>query len=150
MALARGQVPCDVLFVGEAPGQSEDVCGVPFIGPAGKLLDSIIQAAGVNRLRYCLTNLIACIPLGPEGKLDEPPDYAVEACKPRLASFIRLCQPKLLVCVGGHAGRYAPESLAFKRLKLIHPAAILRMNVAQQGLAVQRCTVLLKDAIEGL
>lgn len=52
VVLYRGKVPCDVLFVGEAPGESEDVVGVPFVGPAGKLLDSMIQDA-FGRLTFC-------------------------------------------------------------------------------------------------
>jgi uracil-DNA glycosylase family 4 len=59
VVLVRGSVPCDVLFIGEAPGQSEDVVGRPFVGPAGKLLDRIIEDAlsgiTVNKrvCKYC-------------------------------------------------------------------------------------------------
>lgn len=52
VVLYRGKIPCDVLFIGEAPGESEDVVGVPFVGPAGKLLDAMIQEA-FGRLTFC-------------------------------------------------------------------------------------------------
>src|SRR5260370_28208053 len=90
----RGQLPCDLLFVGEAPGPSEDSTGLPFDGPAGRLLDNIIAQVWVllssPPMRVAFTNLVLCIPLEEEGsaKFSEPPDECVEACKPRLSEFI--------------------------------------------------------------
>lgn len=74
VVLASGSLPCDVLFVGEAPGVSENNLGTPFIGPAGKLLRAQIEAAGMTgSYKTAFTNLIACIPLGPDGrKIHEP------------------------------------------------------------------------------
>ena len=68
VVLCRGTVPCKILFVGEAPGASEDVVGKPFMGPAGKLLDSMLEEAGFNEgpVSYAMTNLTACIPLDEE------------------------------------------------------------------------------------
>ena len=62
VVLCRGKVPADVLFIGEGPGESEDSIGQPFIGPAGHLLDQILEQSGVTEHRYCLTNLVCCIP----------------------------------------------------------------------------------------
>ena len=151
VVLARGKVPCDVLFLGEAPGLSEDVIGQPFVGPAGHLLDKIIEQAIDGRLDYCLTNLVACLPRGDDGdKTKEPPEDAIEACAPRLIEFVELCRPKLIVLVGKLARKHIPWELVEKRLwvEIVHPAAILRMDVSQRGLAVQRCIVTVERTVE--
>jgi uracil-DNA glycosylase len=125
IVLARGSLPCDVLFIGEAPGESEDVLGRPFVGPAGKLQDRIVREALIRAgyaiaipveggkarggrggkdtgtLRLAYTNLVGCIPRDEEGqKAGEPDDESVEACAPRLQEFVRIARPKLIVCVG--------------------------------------------------
>jgi uracil-DNA glycosylase family 4 len=158
--LARGRVPCDVLFVGEAPGASENVLGQPFKGPAGHILDYLIEQT-LSDYSYCLTNLIACIPIGEGGdKIEEPSEESIKACQPRLQEMVRLCKPRLIVTVGKLSDKWTP--IATERLSvakgtkppqwcsIIHPAAITRMEPAQQGLAVQRCTVALEDAVADL
>lgn len=105
----HGRIPAPILFIGEAPGASEDVIGYPFIGPAGKLLDIIIERAIDGQHDYAMTNLIACIPKDDEGKkTKEPPDYAIKECQPRLIEFINMCSPDLIVCVGKLATKYVP------------------------------------------
>lgn len=158
VVLARGKIPCDVLFVGEAPGPSEDAIGQPFIGPAGSLLDQIIRNAVVVPLRIAFTNLVACIPLDSDGKkFSEPDDDSILACKPRLEQFIEIAQSKIVVAVGKLAQDFADRGYrhSFKLppsvkniIDIKHPAAILRMNVAQQGLEIQRCIVTLRMAVE--
>lgn len=170
VVLFRGSVPCDVLFVGEAPGQSEDVIGTPFVGPAGHLLDQIVEQAlsqagheqdtGAPRpdggwystwepadLRIGYTNLIACIPLDETGsKVHEPPEQSIKACRTRLEEQIDLCKPKLVVCVGKLAKKYLPPYWEGPTVEIIHPAAILRAEVAQQTLLVRQAVVTLADA----
>lgn len=154
VVLARGTVPAPLLFIGESPGASEDVLGRPFVGPAGKLLDEIIRRAEVN-VPYAMTNIIACIPLDDNGsKTHQPPRDSIEACHARLLEFIRLCDPKAIVAVGSIADQRLKEiglsndSIGY--VDIIHPAAILRMNVMQQGLAVQRCIARLSEIVEEL
>jgi DNA polymerase len=171
IVLARGQIPCDVLFVGEAPGASEDVIGQPFVGPAGRLLDQIVER-GINdarpidpatRLRSAFTNIVCCLPTNESipGKLPEPPVESIKACAPRLAELVAMCRPRLIVTVGKLSDRWTPiatQKLDLGELKIkppkwasiIHPAAILRMLPAQQGLAVQRAVVTLEDAVADL
>ena len=167
VVLARGNVPCDVLFIGEAPGKSEDVLGMPMVGPAGHLLDHIIgQAMGDKTISYAITNIVACIPLGDDGeKTAEPPLTAIKACAPRLVEFVRLCRPKLIVRVGLLAKRHVtgqaqfstqadgglswlPVGETLKFCDLVHPAAILRADISQRGLAIQRGIVTLQNEIE--
>lgn len=128
VALLKGQIPCDVLFVGDAPGASEDVVGRPFVGPAGKLLDEIVRDAGVDRcsvcnlpqyetpsgivcdnghggapvkkLRIAYTYLVACLSQDSEGKIVEPTKESIHACRDRLTECVNLCKPRLVVCVG--------------------------------------------------
>ena len=155
IVLARGKIPAEILFIGEAPGTSEDALGRPFIGPAGKLLDRIIEEAIDGQYDYALTNLIACIPLNSEGhKTTEPPKDSITACKPRLTEFVGLVNPKLVIFVGRLATKYATGVESSRRLRktihIIHPAAILRMDISQKGLAVKRCIVTIEDAIDEL
>lgn len=153
--LARGKLPCDVLFVGEAPGVSEDLLGMPFIGPAGKLLDSIISDAysmiDIEPLRVAFTNLVACIPLGEDGrKVSEPPESAILACRDRLVEFVDLAQPRSIVYVGKLAEKYELEHTGASITSIQHPAAILRAGIESQGLMIQRCAVTLADLFEEL
>ena len=169
VVLARGKIPCDILFVGEAPGRSEDALGVPFIGPAGKLLDEIIESAlffspereDVRPLwadmRIAFTNLICCIPIDEDEKLDEPPHDSVMACRPRLMEFANIAKPKLIVKVGKHAQAYLEpgyrDSVRLppcKRMEMVHPAFILRAVPAQQNVLTQRAIVTLRNAVEEL
>lgn len=158
VCLVRGKVPADILFVGEAPGLSEDCLGYPFAGPAGHLLDEIIARAIPPALRIVLSNLVACLPVDPEtgAKAVEPSDASVKACAPRLVDLARICRPRLIVCVGSVASRWLDSrhrprvevDPAIPMMDIVHPAFILRSNVAMRGLQVQRCVVKISTAIE--
>lgn len=152
VCLARGKVPCDVLFVGEAPGLSEDTLGSPFVGPAGNLLQKIIDR-NLRGRSYCLTNLVGCFPReAKELGVNEPPKEAIEACSDRLEQMIELCNPRLVIAVGKLSDKWLKKSHGFpERLPyemVIHPAAILRMDPVQRGLAAQRLAVVIQDAVE--
>ena len=152
VVLVRGKVPAPILFIGEAPGASEDVIGDPFVGPAGKLLDEIINHAFDGQYDYALTNLVACIPKDEtDTKVGEPTKQCIEACAPRLEWFVtRLCKPKLIVCVGALATKWVDKQFGkkdFKFLSIKHPAHLMRMNVAAKGLEIQRATVQLDDFV---
>lgn len=161
VVLARGQIPADVLFIGEAPGHSEDTLGKPFVGPAGKLLDRLIETAIPGKVRMAFTNVVSCIPnvktsstrmahYKEDGRnVSEPDEEAIKACAPRLEEFMGLCRPKLVVCVGLMAERCVPPGDE-KRIRVIHPAAILRMDVSQRGLAAQRTTDQIAEAVSEL
>lgn len=148
VVLFRGSVPCDILFIGEAPGKSEDTLGKPFVGPAGQLLDRIIEQSGIKReCSLGFTNLISCIPIGEEGtKVAEPPKEAIEACHPRLEEIVNMCTPSIIVKVGQSSQKH-PNYTGPLVVDLIHPAAILRMDLSQKGLAIKRSIVILSDAV---
>jgi uracil-DNA glycosylase family 4 len=155
---ARGKVPCDVLFLGEAPGASEDLLGKPFVGPAGKLLDDLIrravEASGKGHLRLAFTNLVGCIPLGEDGRKTAEPEMAdVKKCAGRLRDFVAVARPQLIVTVGALPAKWLDSVLPEREatsMNVTHPAALLRMNEVQFGLAAQRVAVQLTKAMEKL
>lgn len=142
VVLCRGKLPAPILFVGEAPGASEDAIGKPFCGPAGHLLLRIIERALDGQHDYCLTNLVACYPREQKkAGINEPSKGCIEACKPRLAEVVDLCKPKLILAVGKLAAKHWEHDAA-----IIHPAAILRMEGFQQELAIKRAITTIEDA----
>lgn len=163
VVLSRGKVPCDVLFVGEAPGKAENVLGRPFCGPAGHLLDRIIDRSMPQgdgpMLRLAFTNLVGCIPLDEDGsKSGEPEVDSIEACAPRLQEFIDLASPRVVVCVGKLSttwlkpGFKNPVTLpaGVRVVDLVHPAFILRQPLAQRGITEQQCVIRLSAALDEL
>ena len=149
--LLRGNIPAPMLFIGEAPGNSEDVLGSPFIGPAGKLLDKIVDRTRVEAGCCAFTNLIGCIPKDEtNSKVSDPPKWAIEACSSRITEVVELCKPHVIVLVGKCSAKYGPKIIEdnLPTVTIIHPATILHMNVSQQSLAVQRCAVTIDDAWE--
>ena len=155
IVIARGSIPSDVLLIGEAPGASENVIGKPFVGPAGKLLDRIIIIGFDGQVNYAITNLVACYPR--EAKMagvNEPPEKCVVACYGRLQEFYEMVQPKVVVCIGKLAKKHAPKALVKcapqSIWNIMHPAAILRLDISQKSLAIKRCIATLEDIITTL
>lgn len=158
VVLCRGTIPAQVLFIGEGPGHSEDSLGEPFVGPAGKLLDDIIAQGIPESITYAITNLVCCLPVDEEtgGKAVEPDDESIKACSVRLIEFVELCRPRLIVCVGKLAKDWLEPGYRYSiriprdipQVSIVHPAWILRANVAQRGLAIQRCVVTVQSAVE--
>lgn len=163
---ARGKIPADIVFCAEAPGQSEAVLGKPLVGPAGKLLDHIVARSVPTNVSCLYTNIVCCMPLDEGGdKISQPPIEAVKDCAPRLKELVWLAKPKLIVLVGNEARRGVSGQAQFSKAKdhslpwipkgkvlgfceIVHPAYILRSNIAQRSLQVQRCIVAIQNAIE--
>lgn len=91
-----GNENADVLFVGEAPGEKEDLSGIPFVGAAGKLLDKYLYAVDIERERVYIANILKCRPPNNRDPLTEEE----EACLPYLREQVRLMQPKIIICLG--------------------------------------------------
>jgi DNA polymerase len=165
ICLARGDVPCDVLFIGEAPGASENALGVPFVGPAGQLLDRVIEQAlggfslckagharangyGGRSITTAYTNLVACFPEEAKGRGDNEPEVEeVLACRKRLDEFVALARPKLVVFVGNMVEQWTNVPDGAASVKIVHPASVLRQPLVQKNLAVQRAVVTLRNAV---
>ena len=91
-----GNENADVLFVGEAPGEKEDLSGIPFVGAAGKLLDKFLYAVDIDRERVYIANILKCRP--PKNR--DPLPEEEEACLPFLREQVKIMQPKIIICLG--------------------------------------------------
>jgi uracil-DNA glycosylase len=144
-------MPADVVFIGEAPGASEDALGLPFVGPAGHLHDQIIERALPSTMRYVLTNLVCCFPREAKSRGENEPEHKeIMACQPRLVEFVNIAQPRLIVCVGALAAQYIDHRDTVTCCDIVHPAAILRMPLAQKQMAAQKAIVVLRCAVDSV
>lgn len=167
VVFARGTLPCDVLFIGEAPGFSEDVIGRPMVGPAGKLMDHMIEMAlsqAGEEISWAITNLVSCIPKEEDSnnKTEEPSEESIHACSEKLYEFIRIAKPKAIIFVGKLAANYVspieiklrpnepPISEDALYTSIDHPAYLLRMDVSGRDLFIQRNITKIKDIFEEL
>jgi len=108
----EGSSEAKIMFVGEAPGYWEDVKGRPFVGAAGKFLDTLLAEAGLQRSQVFIGNVLKCRPPGNR----EPAQSEVEACTPFLDKQILAIQPKLIVTLGHYSTAYifSKAGIAFK------------------------------------
>ncbi len=98
---ADGTPGTNLMFIGEAPGAEEDRQGLPFVGPAGRLLDKMLEAIGLDRTQTYISNIL---PWRPPGNRN-PTDAEIAACLPFLERHIALASPKIVVPVGGTAAK---------------------------------------------
>ena len=101
LVFADGNPDGRLMFIGEAPGGEEDRHGVPFVGPAGKLLDRMLAAIGLDRTDAYITNIL---PWRPPGNRS-PTDSEIAACLPFVERHIELAAPEILILVGGTAAK---------------------------------------------
>jgi len=140
----EGAVGAMVMFVGEQPGDREDLAGKPFVGPAGHLLDEALARAGIDRDRVYVTNAVKHFKWKPQGKrrLHQKPNATeIAACRPWLDAEIATVRPRLIVCLGATAaqallgasfrvsidrGRVTERPGLPPIIATVHPSAILR------------------------
>ncbi len=91
-----GNQNADILFVGEGPGEQEDLQGEPFVGAAGKLLDDMLSIIDLDRKKCYIANIVKCRPPGNR----DPKDEEQDACFDYLQDQIALIKPKMLICLG--------------------------------------------------
>ena len=133
-----------IMLVGEQPGDVEDREGHPFVGPAGRLLDEALEAAGVDRGSVYVTNVVKHFKWEPRGKRRihaKPNAGEINACRPWLDVEIALLKPAVLICLGATAaqallgrsfrvsqdrGTFVESPLAPAVLATVHPSSILR------------------------
>jgi uracil-DNA glycosylase len=97
-----------IMFVGEQPGDQEDLQGRPFVGPAGKLLDNALEEAGIERKKTYITNAVKHFKWEPRGKRrihKKPNNAEVAACRPWPDAEIATLQPEVIVCLGATAAQ---------------------------------------------
>jgi len=100
-----GSHDANIMFVGEAPGANEDATGVPFCGRAGKVLDEVLDSAGIKRDEVYICNVLKC---RPPGNRDPLPSEKV-ACVDYLKRQIEIIQPKIICAMGNHAAGFIFE-----------------------------------------
>ena len=96
-----GPRDADIMFIGEGPGEQEDLQGIPFVGAAGKLLDSMMSIIDLDRTNSYIANIVKCRPPRNRDPLDEEQD----ACMGYLRNQVVLVQPKIIVCLGRIAAK---------------------------------------------
>ena len=140
----EGSSSSKIMLVGEQPGDQEDLVGRPFVGPAGKLLDSALVEAGIDRKKDYVTNAVKHFKWEPRGKrrIHKKPNAAeISACRPWLDAEIAKIRPKVIVCLGAtaaqallgkdfrvtrHRGEFVESTLAPYVSATVHPSSILR------------------------
>ena len=140
----EGQPEAKVLFVGEQPGNDEDLQGKPFVGPAGKLLDKCLEEAGIDRQQVYVTNAVKHFKWEPSGKRrlhKKPNSREIAACRPWLAAEIEVLKPSVIVALGAtaaqtllgkdfrvtqHRGELIASPLAKHVIATVHPSSLLR------------------------
>src|SRR5260370_6711250 len=140
----EGAVRAELMFIGEQPGDQEDLAGRPFVGPAGQLLDRVLDEAGIDRASTYVTNVVKHFKWEPRGKRrihKKPSAGEIAACRPWLDTEIQLVKPRAIVCLGAtaaqallgrnfkvtaHRGEFVPSPLAPLVLATVHPSSILR------------------------
>jgi uracil-DNA glycosylase family protein len=149
VVFGEGPAKARVMMVGEQPGDREDVAGHPFVGPAGKLLDRALEAAGLVRSEIYLTNAVKHFKFEERGKRrihKQPSRGEVVACLPWLTAELKAVRPELVVCLGavaakallgasfkvserrGELEKFTVADEEYLALTTVHPSAVLRSD----------------------
>lgn len=167
----EGTTRAEVMLLGEQPGDKEDLAGEPFVGPSGKLLDTALAEAGIDRALAYVTNVVKHfkwkrMPGGGKRRLhDKPNAYEITACRPWLEQEIAQVQPPILVCLGATAaqavlgppfrvtrdrGRFFISELGPLVLATVHPSAILRSDdrAAEMGAFIDDLRLVANKLVE--
>jgi uracil-DNA glycosylase len=144
VVFGEGTRTADVVLVGEQPGDREDRVGRPFVGPAGRVLDRALEAAGIDRRKVYVTNVVKHFNWTARGKrrIHKKPNMShIRACRPWLDAELRTVRPRALVCLGATAaqallgpdvrvsrsrGEPIDSDLASLVTATVHPSSILR------------------------
>lgn len=143
----EGARQAEVMFVGEQPGDQEDLAGKPFVGPSGQLLDQVLEEVGIDRKHdVYVTNAVKHFKFEPRGKRrihSKPSAREIAACRPWLEAEIQIVKPSIIVCLGATATRslfgatfglmkhrgeiISDQTWAPWMMATYHPSALLRM-----------------------
>lgn len=136
VVFGTGAKDAEVMFIGEGPGEQEDLKGEPFVGRAGQLLDKMLLAVGLDRTKIYIANMVKCRPPQNRDPLPEEQDRCIKW----LRGQVKLMRPKIIVCLGRISGmRLIKPDLKITRehgqwidrggiamMATLHPAALLR------------------------
>ena len=142
----EGAVSAEIVLVGEQPGDHEDRAGLPFVGPAGRLLDRALLQAEIDRSRCYVTNIVKHFKWEPRGKYrihKKPNSVEISACKPWFDAEVKALHPKVIVCLGATAaqallgakfrvtqqrGELITDNRGLTYIATVHPSSILRAD----------------------
>jgi len=153
-----GSRNADLMFIGEAPGEKEDLSGIPFVGAAGKLLDKFLYAVDIDRDRVYIANMLKCRP--PKNR--DPKEEEQALCIEYLREQVRLIKPKMIVCLGRIAAKKIiredfmiskEHGVFFERngytlCAVYHPAALLRDPRRKEDMLIDMQRI--KQRLDGL
>jgi DNA polymerase len=137
VVFGTGDPAAGLMFVGEGPGEQEDLQGEPFVGRAGRLLTSLIEGIGLDRRDVYIANVVKCRPPGNR----DPEPAEIEACRPYLEAQLDFVDPRVVVTLGNFATklllqtkegitRLRGQAFRFREhavlIPMFHPAAVLR------------------------
>jgi DNA polymerase len=140
----EGQKRASLMFLGEQPGDQEDLSGKPFVGPAGQLLNRALEEAGIDRDAVYVTNTVKHFKWKPRGKRrihQRPSSRDIAACRPWLEAELQIVRPEVLVCLGSTAaqtifgsgfrvtrerGKLLDSKLASRVVTTVHPSSLFR------------------------
>ncbi len=146
----EGRADAAVVLVGEQPGDAEDIAGKPFVGPAGRVLNQALEAAGIARDEVYVTNVVKHFKWEPRGKRRihvKPRISEIRACRPWLETELALIKPRALVCLGATAaqallgstfkvsterGKFVESPLAPLVMATVHPSSVLRAQTDEE------------------
>ena len=121
VVVGTGPLEAKIVFIGEAPGRSEDLKGQPFVGSAGRILDQMLEQSGMKRADIYITNVVKCRP--PENRV--PRQDEIDACHPYLQKQLEVIEPKLIVLLG----KTASETMLGRKVEM----GIEHGKVVEQG-----------------
>jgi DNA polymerase len=142
----EGPRSASVMLVGEQPGDREDIEGEPFVGPAGRILDTGLADAGISRRDAYVTNVVKHFKWTPRGKRrlhQKPNAEEIAACRPWLDAELQVVKPRVVVCLGATAakallgpkfrvtkqrGEFVEPDFAPLATATVHPSSILRID----------------------
>ena len=136
IVFGRGDDESKILFIGEAPGFTENEIGKPFVGRSGRLLEEWVSELGLNQANYAIMNVVPIIPLSEEKKIRPPTPEEINYFLPYTMKMVNTINPKVIVLLGKSAARAfgketmkVGETIEYERRKMFfiyHPAYYLR------------------------
>lgn len=137
IVFGKGDIHANLMFIAEAPGEQEDLTGIPFVGKSGQLFDKILDAIELRREEIYISNIVKCRP--PKNR--NPKEQEKQACLPYLRKQVSLIHPKILVCLG----RVAAQTIIKPDLKITKEHGIFFERAGYLMIATYHPSALLRD-----
>lgn len=137
VVFGKGDTDADLMFIAEAPGEQEDLSGIPFVGRSGQLLDKILASVDISREEIYISNIVKCRP--PRNR--NPLDAEKEACLPFLRNQVKLIHPKIIVCLG----RVAAQSIIDPNFRITREHGTFFYRKGYYFIATYHPSALLRD-----